>query len=107
MEQSPPRTISRAVVRAVLGVALVLAAFQLVMMVPAWREWHAGTPDLYPGQHRGLFLGAVTGLALALALPIPIVLARLPKTRRGARAALWSAWGVLMALTVYGIWLRR
>ena len=107
MEQSPSYPISRALLRGFLVVSLVLATAHLVMLAMAWREWRAGTPDGYRDEHLRQILGAVSGLALALALPIPLVQMRRPKVPRGPRVALWSLWVALMAVVVYGIWVRR
>ena len=107
MEQSPSQPISRARVRGFLVVSLLLTAFQLCLLVPAWQEWQAGTPDRYRSEHLRQLMGAVTGLAMALALPIPLVQMRLSKTPRGPRVALWGLWSALMAVGVYGIWLGR
>ena len=107
MEPTPPAPIFDARVRAFVVVSLLLATVQVWRLVPFWHAWRAGAPDLYPGQHRGLLLGAVTGLTIALAIPIPLIVARLPKAMRGSRLALWTVWAVLMAITAYGLFLQR
>lgn len=69
----------------------------------AWAEWHSGQPDGYPGQHRSMLLGHVTGLALALAIPLPGIMTQARDWSRGQRVALWITWGVLMAVTVVSL----
>jgi hypothetical protein len=95
---------SRAVPQWLVNVFLLLAfAFALrhaTVLAPRWVEWRSGAPDLYPGQHRGLLVGAATGLLTAIALPMPLLLARRALLGRRARAALWSTWALAMAGTV-------
>jgi hypothetical protein len=107
MEQSPSHPISRARVRGFLVVSLVLTVVQLCLLVPAWLDWRAGAPDGYRNEHLRQLMGAVTGLAGALALPIPLVQMRLAQAPRGPRVALWSLWSALMVVIVYGIWRGR
>ena len=84
--------------RGVAVVCLVLGLWHVWQLPGAWQEWHAGMPDFYPGQHRGLLLGHVTGLALALAIPLPGVMTSTRARTRASRAALSAAWIVLMGV---------
>jgi len=89
--------------RAILLVCVVLAAYHVWGLPGAWTAWHRGVADEYAGQHRGLLLGHVTGLALALAIPLPGLIGVAGKWSRGRRVALWGTWGVLMAVVVAGL----
>lgn len=86
-----------------VAASLTLAGFQASHLLPRWREWQAGVPDAYAGQHRSLFFGALAGLLLALVIPIPLLLPRNGPAHRRRRSALLAVWGVLMAGTVVSL----
>ena len=100
------RDVSPRTLAALLVVSLALAAWYAWQLPGEWRDWRAGVPDRFPGQHRGRVLGSIGGLALVLALPIPLVLGRTPKTQRLRRGLLWSLWAVLMVTVVWTLVLR-
>jgi hypothetical protein len=78
---------------------IALVAYHALTMPAAWRAWRDGLPDLYAGQHRALLLGHVTGLALALSLPLPTMMSAGGGRTRVRRWALWAAWAALMVVT--------
>lgn len=53
------------------GLALVIIALDLWVLIPAWSGWRAGAPEAYPGQHRGLVRSWMLGIAVALSLLLP------------------------------------
>ncbi|GLC25708.1 hypothetical protein [Roseisolibacter agri] len=103
---SPSAPIVDARVRVFLVVSLLLATVQLGLLVPAWREWRAGVPDAYTNEHLRQVLSAVSGLSVALLLPIPLLMMRVPKERRASRLVLRGVWIALMTVTLYTFWLH-
>lgn len=107
MEPPDPQVRTPALARGVVVVSLVLVVYHLALLVPTWQAWQAGAPDRYPDEHRRALLGTVSGLAIALAVPIPLLMMRIGRERRALRAAMWGGWAVCMAVSVYTFWLRR
>jgi hypothetical protein len=95
--------ISNRALAALLIVCAALAAWHLTQLPTAWAEWRSGLPDRYPGEHRGRALSAISGLALAAAIPLPVVVSRIPRAQRLRRGLLYGVWGVLMAVIVWTI----
>jgi len=100
------RGVSQRQLAALLFVCLALAAWYVWQMPGAWNEWRVGVPDRFPGQHRGRVLGLLSGLALVLAIPLPLVLSRTPKAQRLRRGLLWTAWLGLMGVVVWSLAVR-
>jgi hypothetical protein len=98
--------VSDRMLAALVVVSLGLAALHLRELPAAWQNWQAGLPDSYPGQHQGLALGALSGLALCLAIPLPLLISRMPRTQRLRRGLLYGAWAVLMGVVVWTLALR-
>ena len=80
---------------------LVLAAWQVWRLPTAWHDWRAGVPDRYPGEHRDAALGAISGLAGAVLIPVPLAIMRTLPHQRGQRALLWGMWVALMSIVIW------
>lgn len=106
MERMDRQGVSDRILAALVVASLGLAAWHLWLLPAAWQDWRAGLPDSYPGQHQGLALGVLSGLALSLAIPLPLLVSRIPRTQRPRRGLLYGAWAVLMVVVVWTLALR-
>ena len=80
-------------------VCAALVTFQVSRLPATWAAWNSGQPDLYPGQHRGMFFANVGGLALALSLPLLPAMNMVGSWSQRRRLALRVTWGVLMVIS--------
>lgn len=63
----------------------MLVLIQLLVLVPEWHLWHSGAAEVYVGQHRKLVFGSLSGILLALALPLQAFLTHSKKLSVGHR----------------------
>lgn len=68
--------------------AVMLVLIQLLVLVPEWHLWHSGAAEVYVGQHRKLVFGSLSGILLALALPLQAFLTHSKKLLVGHRRLL-------------------
>ena len=87
--------------------AVLLILFQLLVLVPEWRLWRSHAPEVYSGQHRGLVFGSLSGILLALAIPLPVFLSSWPQLSKGRRYFLYGLSSTLVLSSLVLLWLRQ
>lgn len=94
----------RRVPRLFSGFSILLVLMNLLILVPEWGLWRSGAADVYPGQHRNLVFGSLSGILLALALPIPVLLGYRPEMPQGRRRTLYVLVTALLVGSVAMQW---
>ena len=90
------RGLPRWIIGAFALVSLVLVAGYARVLVRVWPVWRAGTGDGYLDQHQLLVLGGITGILLALSMPLLVLHSRAGQWRSEWRWALRAAWLALV-----------
>ena len=87
-----------------VAIPLLLVIVDLSVLVPQWRLWRAGAADLYPGEHRGLVVGNLGAIVLALAMPVPLFLSHWPDLPRRRRRLLYALLGASLLSSAALAW---